>query len=174
MAQPLTMMAEEAITATIELLLPPNDPRRAEWTLADTAGKLRAAIAAQADIDAPAWDGMPLDLHQPFSWPRVHGHSCPTLIDPDPDDTGSEQVASVPRYVKYGFAIQCASAAMRLAGADPTLAMEAAAQRGVVGQTSLGGSYSVVLTAAQSAWARIDPTAAQFLRQFRVRQAGIV
>jgi hypothetical protein len=174
MAQALTYMAEAAITAIVDLLLPTNDQRRAAWTLADAGGKLRAAIAARMDIDAVVWQGMQLDRDQPFAWPRIESYSCPTLIAPDPDDTGSEQVASLPRDLKYGYAIQCASAAMRLAGADPTLAMEAAAQRGVTSQGSLGGSTSVDLHQAMSPWARIDPTAAQYLRRFRVRHAEAV
>lgn len=172
MTQPTTYLSIDDITALVNTLLGPNDDRRLAWLAAeDSEDQVGSAMQAATDLDALRYIGAKYDRAQPFAWPRIIG-GCYVL--PDPDATGDELVASLPRKFKWAYAIQCAFRARRRQGLDPTAEAEAAAHVGITSHSGGGKSVSHDLMRANSPQSRIDTEALAYLDELLLRSAEIV
>lgn len=180
LATPAYLTAAEADSIIASLLIS-TDARRV--ALAALSGGDKALMLANAtrDIDACRWRGECDDHEQRLMWPRVTrtpplsgGTWTPwvsSLIDPDPDATGSESVASLPKAVRAACALQAAHLAARAAGLDPMRRVEEATRRGVTSVSGGGRSETFDLKTSNQPWARLCLEAQQLMEKYRATTA---
>lgn len=121
---------------------------------------------ASMDIDSVHWIGEVYDAAQANNWPRVRSHYERDLIDPWTALQADQPVASIPRAVALGTALQAATIIQRASGVDPTAHVMEAAARGVVAHSGGGMSETLDGRIARSSFAALCEPAQRMLRVY--------
>ncbi len=155
----------EALAELAEQLFD-TDAGRVAFGALSSANQDVAIAAATNQIAAVVWRGVVLDIDQTTPWPRMDEYG--NTIDPDPDDDGTELVASLPKNVRTATALQAAHVTLVMQGSAPVSHIEHAVAQGATSVSS-GGGCAIGFDAriASRPWARLCPKVQTLLTPYR-------